>query len=213
MLKKAGYDTALIGKWDLAGKEGTGIPGQHGFDYSFGYQHSSLAHNYYPDFLWRNGQKLMLEGNKNGQGTQYAHDLFTSEALLYIKKYIEQDKKNPFFLYLAYTIPHAELAVPADSLKPYLGKFKEKAYRGPKSKQWQPGRYQAQQTPKAVFAAMISRLDRDIGQLLAKLKVSDLDKETIVFFVSDNGPHREGGIHPNDFQSAGPLRGMKRGLI
>jgi len=208
VLKQAGYDTALIGKWDLAGPDGTAIPNLHGFDYSFGYQHSSRAHNYYPEYLWRNGQKVMLEGNQNGQGTQYSHDMFTREALAYI----ERERNRPFFLYLAYTIPHAELAVPEDSEKPYLGKFREEPYTKKASWQWKPGSYSPQENPKAAFAGMISRMDRDVGRLLTKLEEVGLDRDTLVMFASDNGPHKEGGAKPTFFSSSGPLRGIKRDL-
>ena len=197
------------GAWAaLAGPDGAGIPNRHGFDYSFGYLHSSLAHNYYPDFLWRNGKKVVLEGNQNGQGTQYTHDLFTEEALAYIEK----ERNHPFFLYLAYTIPHAELAVPEDSMKPYLGKFPEEAFKSPEFWEWKPGRYYPQENPKAAFAGMITRMDRDVGQLLTKLKELGIDQNTLVMFASDNGAHREGGADPSFFGGSGPLRGIERDL-
>lgn len=206
VLKEAGYSTAVIGKWDMAGPDAVGIPNRHGFDYSFGFLHSSHAHNHYPDYLWRNGQKVILEGNRNGQGDQYAHDLFTEEALAYI----ERERDRPFFLYLAYTLPHAELAVPEDSQNSYLGKFPEEPFA--QKRQWSPGVYNAQENPKAAFAGMISRLDRDVGRLLEKLEDLGLDRDTLVMFTSDNGPHREGGADPYFFNGSGPLRGIKRDL-
>lgn len=207
VLKEAGYSTAVIGKWDMAGPDAVGIPNRHGFDYSFGYLHSSHAHNHYPEHLWRNGQKVMLEGNQNGQGDQYSHDLFTQEALAYI----ERERNRPFFLYLAYTLPHAELTVPQESMQPYLGKFPEKPFRS-QAKQWSPGVYSPQENPNAAFAGMVSHLDRDVGQLLAKLEALGLDRDTLVMFASDNGPHREGGADPYFFNGSGPLRGIKRDL-
>ncbi len=206
VLEQAGYSTAVIGKWDMAGPDAEGIPNHHGFDYSFGFLHSSHAHNHYPDYLWRNGQKVVLEGNRNGQGDQYSHDLFTEEAL----EYIERERDRPFFLYLAYTLPHAELTVPEDSQNFYLGKFPEKPFE--QKQQWSPGVYNTQETPKAAFAGMISRLDRDVGRLLAKLEGLGLDRDTLVIFTSDNGPHREGGADPYFFNGSGPLRGIKRDL-
>ncbi len=206
VLEQAGYSTAVIGKWDMAGPDAEGIPNHHGFDYSFGFLHSSHAHNHYPDYLWRNGQKVVLEGNRNGQGDQYSHDLFTEEAL----EYIERERDRPFFLYLAYTLPHAELTVPEDSQNSYLGKFPEKPFE--QKQQWSPGVYNTQETPKAAFAGMISRLDRDVGRLLAKLEGLGLDRDTLVIFTSDNGPHREGGADPYFFNGSGPLRGIKRDL-
>ena len=202
----AGYSTAVIGKWDMAGPDAVGIPNRHGFDYSFGFLHSSHAHNHYPDYLWRNGQKVVLEGNRNGQSDQYTHDLFTEEALAYI----ERERNRPFFLYLAYTLPHAELAVPEDSQNSYLGKFSEEPFE--QKRKWSSGVYNAQENPKAAFAGMVSRLDRDVGRLLDKLEDLGLDRDTLVMFTSDNGPHREGGADPYCFNGSGPLRGIKRDL-
>jgi arylsulfatase A len=207
VLKQAGYATAIIGKWDMAGPNAKGIPNLHGFDYSFGYLHSSRAHNHYPDYLWRNGQMVLLQGNRNGQGAQYSHDLFTREAM----EYVDRSKDRPFFLYLAYTLPHAELATPEDSLKPYIGKFPEKPYKG-KKPPWKPGKYSAQENPKAAFSGMISRMDRDVGSLLTKLKELGLGRNTLVIFTSDKGAHQEGGAAPSFFNSSGPLRGIKRDL-
>jgi arylsulfatase A len=208
VLKQAGYATAIIEKWDMAGPDAKGIPNQHGFDYSFGYLHSSRAHNHYPDYLWRVGKKVLLEDNQNGQGTQYSHDLFTLEALTYL----EQERSRPFFLHLAFTLPHAELGVPEDSLKPYLGKFPERPFVKKASGQWRPGRYSDQEKPKAAFAGMISRMDRDVGRLLTKLEEVGIDRDTLVIFTSDNGAHQEGGAAPYFFGSSGPLRGLKRDL-
>lgn len=200
LLKKARYTTGLIGKWGLGEADSTGIPRKKGFDYFFGYLNQAHAHTYYPSYLWRNEEKVELESNVAGQKGTYSHDLLTDEAL----QFVERNRRQPFFLYLAYTIPHAELAVPEDSLKQYEGKFPEKPFEG--------GHYAAQKTPRAAFAAMVSRMDRDIGQLFDKLKEFGIDENTIVFFSSDNGPHKEGGADPDFFNSAGPLRGIKRDL-
>jgi arylsulfatase A-like enzyme len=201
LLQSAGYRTGIIGKWD-GGREGTtGIPSRQGFDYSFGYLGQVPAHNYYPDFLWRNQDKVPIAGNVVERGVatkraQYSQDLLTQEALTFL----ERERDKPFFLYLAYTIPHANnergqidgngMEVPDD--KPYS------------SQPWP----QAQKN----HAAMITRLDADVGRVLAKLKELGLDETTVVFFSSDNGPHKEGGADPAFFQSAGPLRGHKRDL-
>ena len=200
ILKRAAYTTGIVGKWGLGGPGTTGIPNKQGFDYFFGYLDQIRAHTYYPDYLWRNEEKVYLEGNRDGQRGTYSHDLITEEAL----EFVDRNRQKPFFLYLAYTIPHAELAVPADSLKQYKGKFPEEQFEG--------GNYRAQKTPRAAFAAMVSRMDRDIGRLFAKLKQLRIDENTIVFFTSDNGPHHEGGAGPNFFNSSGPLRGIKRDL-
>jgi arylsulfatase A-like enzyme len=201
VLKGAGYATALIGKWGL-GEPGTaGVPNRKGFDFFFGYLNQVHAHNYYPDYLWKNEQKFPLAGNvvKENVATeraQYSQDLFTQEAL----SFVERQRTKPFFLYLAYTIPHANnergkvegngMEVPSDA--PYSGM------------PWP-------QTEKN-HAAMITRLDADIGRLATRLQELHLDEETVVFFSSDNGPHKEGGADPQFFQSSGPLRGYKRDL-
>ena len=207
IMKQAGYTTALIGKWGLGGPGTTGIPTKQGFDYFFGYLCQRHAHNYYPEFLFRNEERVPLPGNKtapewtdrgDGAGVavkrgQYTHDLMAAEALAYV----ERNKAKPFFLYLALTIPHAnneagEKGMEVPSQEPYADEKWGEPQRG--------------------HAAMITRMDRDIGRLLAKLKELAIDDTTLVFFTSDNGPHAEGGANPNFFKSAGPLRGYKRAL-
>jgi len=205
-LKPAGYRTGLFGKWGLGVKTTTGEPGKKGFDEWFGYLNQGHAHFYYPEFLWKNGEKVVFEGNKNGKRQQYAHDLITEETLNFVKN----NKDNPFFVYLAYTIPHAELLVPEDSMNEYEGQFKETAYVNNGSGGM--GGYASQDKPKAAFAGMVSRMDRDIGKLMELLKELGIDDDTIVMFSSDNGPHLEGGAEPDFFDSNGPLRGYKRDL-
>jgi len=201
VLKRAGYTTALIGKWGLGEPGTSGVPNRKGFDTFFGYLNQVHAHNYYPDYLWRNEERIKIDGNvvKNGvalKRAQYAPDLFTSEAL----RFVEQKKDKPFFLYLAYITPHANnergimegngLEVPSDA--PYS------------DRPWP-------QVEKN-YAAMVTRMDADVGRLMAQLKKFGLDDNTIVFFSSDNGPHKEGGHDPRFFQSGGPLTGIKRDL-
>ena len=204
LLKKAGYATALIGKWGLGGPDSSGIPNKQGFDYFFGYLCQRHAHNYYPEFLFRNTQRVPLEGNQvasprpDGAGVavrrqQYSHDLCAEEALAFVEK----NADGPFFLYLALTIPHANneagnkgMEVP--SLDPYA------------DEDWPQ--------PQKGHAAMITRMDRDVGRLLDKLEELDVDQNTLVLFTSDNGPHREGGNDPDFNDSNGPLRGIKRDL-
>ncbi len=203
VLKKAGYTTGLIGKWGL-GEPGTqGIPNKKGFDYFFGYLNQNHAHFYYPEYLWRNEEKIFYPENKNKKRVTYSHDLFVNEALAFIDK----NKNTPFFLYLALTIPHAELLVPEDSLNEYKGKFPEdKPFGG------EPGGYAAQDYPRAAYAAMITRMDRDVGRLMNKLEELGIDDDTIVFFTSDNGPSDEAGSDPEFFGSTGSLRGGKTNL-
>ena len=207
LLKEAGYNTGIIGKWGLGEPDSTGIPNRQGFDYWFGYLNQRHAHNYYPEYLWRNEEKVELKNEVNhviggrdrtpgGVATkrmEYSHDLFAEEAL----GFVEEKKDNPFFLYLALTIPHANneagnkgMEVP--SLEPYT------------DKDWPE--------PQKGHAAMITRMDGDVGRLMAKLKELGLDKNTLVMFTSDNGPHKEGGADPTFFNSSGPLQAYKRAL-
>jgi arylsulfatase A len=194
ILKQAGYSTGCIGKWGLGGPKTEGQPNKQGFDHFFGYLGQMPAHFYYPEHLWRNSEKVLLDGKT------YSHDLIAKEAI----DFIRQNHERPFFLYLAFTIPHAELAVPEDSMKPYKGKFDEKEYIGQ--------HYGNQKTPKAAFAGMVSRMDRDVGRIMGLLRELGIDNNTIVMFSSDNGPHKEGGAEPQYFKSSGPLRGIKRDL-
>ena len=211
LLKKAGYRTACVGKWGLGEARSSGAPNKQGFDYFYGYLNQLRAHNYYPSYLWRNNSRVHLDneverssstynGETATKRVQYSHDLFSEEAMDFVKR----NRQKPFFLYLAYTIPHASLEVPADSMEQYKGKFPEQPY--PDS------HYRGQKTPLAAYAAMVSRMDRDIGKLLALLKQLGLDEDTLVMFSSDNGPHKEGGNDPDFFGSNGPLKGYKRDL-
>jgi len=204
LLKEAGYTTGIIGKWGLGEASSTGIPNKQGFDYWFGYLNQRHAHNYYPEFLWRNEEKVLIEGNKlpapepGGWGRSveraiYSHDLFAQEAL----SFVERNREKTFFLYLAFTIPHAnneagQNGMEVPSLEPYA------------DKNWP--------NPQKGHAAMITRMDSDIGRLFGKLKEIGLEQNTLVMFSSDNGPHKEGGGEPTFFRNSGPLRGYKRDL-
>jgi arylsulfatase A-like enzyme len=200
LLQTAGYVTGVIGKWGLGAPGSEGVPNKQGFDYFFGYNCQREAHFFYPTHLWRNDKKITIKENENGRKTIYSHDLLTKDALRFIGK----NKDRPFFLYLPYTIPHAELAVPDDSLIEYRDQFPEIPY---------PGKhYGAQDVPHAAYAAMVSRLDRDVGRILSLLQELKIDENTIVLFSSDNGPHEEGGNDPEFFNSNGPFRGIKRDL-
>src|SRR5215470_13386084 len=185
VLKSAQYKTALIGKWGLGEAETTGVPNRQGFDYFFGYLNQRHAHNYYPTFLWRDEERIKLrnvvpEEDEEGSGVStnrvdYSHDLIAEESL----KFIERNSGGPFFLYLAFTIPHANNEAKNKGMEvPDLGEFA--------TEDW-PDQEKAK-------AAMITRMDRDVGRLTASLKKLGIDDNTLVFFTSDNGPHREGGI-------------------
>jgi arylsulfatase A len=208
-LRDAGYRTAVVGKWGL-GKPGTGgDPNKKGFDYAFGFLDHRHAHRQFTDHLYRNGEMYHTDLEHD-----YVNDLFTREAL----GFIDARDTKPFFLYLNYTVPHAELRVPEDSLAPMRGRFPETPFvnKAADAKPTGPDDislgYRSQETPKAAFAAMIVRMDRDIGTIAARLRALGIDRNTLLMFVSDNGPHQEGGGAPEFFKSSGGLRGIKRDL-
>ncbi|MFL6256275.1 MAG: arylsulfatase [Pyrinomonadaceae bacterium] len=192
VLKGAGYRTGIVGKWGLGEPGTTGVPGLQGFDYFYGYLNQNHAHDYYPEYLWRGDERVTL-----GRRT-YSHDLFTSEALGFIRRADER----PFFLYLAYTLPHAN-----NELTRKTGNGMEVPSDAPYSREpWTP--------QQRNYAAMVTRLDADVGKLFRLLKEMDIDSETVVIFTSDNGPQGpdEGGYDQTLFDSNGPFRGLKREL-
>jgi arylsulfatase A len=211
VLKTAGYRTAVIGKWGLGIPGSTGEPNKQGFDYSFGFLDHRHAHRQYTDHLWRDGKRIAVDVD-----SQYVNDLFTRESL----DWLDRADRRPFFLYLNYTVPHAELRVPESSLAEYRGKYPEKPYVNAAADARKTGSlpdgaslgYRSQPTPHAAFAAMITRMDRDIGRIVDHLHARGLDRNTLIMFISDNGPHQEGGGDPVFFKSNGGLRGIKRDL-
>ncbi len=211
ILKGAGYRTAIIGKWGLGQPGTSGMPGQQGFDLAFGFLDQRHAHRQFTDHLWRNGAQVPVNLE-----TDYANDLFTREA----GAFMAQADPRPFFVYLNYTVPHAEVRVPEDSMAPFRGKFEERPFSNPTADAQPSGSrpdgpslgYRSQPTPFAAFAGMITRLDRDVGRLADQLGAQGIDRRTLILFTSDNGPHKEGGADPAYFHSAGPLRGIKRDL-
>jgi arylsulfatase A len=209
VLRAAGYRTAVIGKWGLGRPGTTGEPAKKGFEHSFGFLDHRHAHRQFTTFLYRNGQTIATDPDKD-----YVNDLFTAETASFIEK---QDPR-PFFVYLNYTVPHAELRVPEDSLQPLKGRFPEKPFVNAKADALLSGPdhaslgYRSQPTPRAAFVAMITRMDRDIGRLTDLIGKRSIDRDTLIMFISDNGPHREGGADPEYFRSSGGLRGIKRDL-
>jgi arylsulfatase len=201
LLKSAGYRTAAIGKWGLGPWGSEGDPLTQGFDSFFGYNCQRHAHNHFPQYLYRNDKRIALEGSDGRDtGRQYSHDLFEKEALAVIGAKDER----PFFLYLAFTIPHLALQVPDDSLAEYKGKWEDPPYTGGKG-------YRPHAQPRAAYAAMITRMDRSVGRIVDRLDELGLSKNTLVLFTSDNGPtyNRTGGSDSEFFRSAGELRGLK----
>ena len=198
VLKQVGYRTAAIGKWGLGLADTSGAPTKQGFDYFFGYLDQSNAHSYYPEFLYRNEEKVTFPGNSRKR-SHYSHDLMTEEAL----RFIADNKEAPFFLYLAYTLPHTALDVPEDSIRPYRGRFTETTT------------YEKsgiiQTAPRAAYAGMVSRLDRGVGRILQHLQSSGINEDTLVMFSSDNGANPLPGVS-DFFDSNGIYRGHKRDL-
>ena len=207
-LSEAGYRTALIGKWGLGETGSTGQPDRKGFEYSFGYLSQTHAHRQFTDHLYRDAKRVDVPPG------EYSNDLFTRETM----SFIERSDNRPFFIYLNYTVPHAELRVPDDSMAPFKGKFPESPFVNAVADAKLTGPdepslgYRSQPAPHAAYAAMIARMDRDIGRIVDLLRTRGLDGRTLVVFTSDNGPHKEGGADPDFFNSSGGLRGIKRDM-
>lgn len=216
VLKGAGYATGAFGKWGLGYIESEGDPVNQGFDVFYGYNCQRMAHRYYPPYLWDNQKKDFLEGNDWTNTVTYAPDIVQDRTL----KFIEDNKDKPFFAYVPLIQPHAELIAPDDSI---LAKFRGRYEEPPFSKKTQnyasdygpdivKSKYCYQKEPKAVFAAMVYRIDVYVGQIVDKLEELGITENTIVMFASDNGPHNAGGANPEYFNSAAGMRGIKRDL-
>ena len=203
VLKSAGYATGLCGKWGLGSEGSMAVPTKKGFDYFYGYLDQHHAHNYYPAYLFRNEERVPLKNVVPGSGpfgsnvatvkAEYSHDLIANEAL----EFINRNREHPFFLYVAFTIPHANNENRPNGMEvPDYGTYADRNWPA---------------TQKGL-AAMISRMDADVGRIIARLKELGLSENTLVLFSSDNGPHHEGGNDPKFNHSSGPLRGTKRDL-
>ena len=202
LLKEQGYATGGFGKWGLGDIGTDGVPWKQGFDEFVGYLHQAHAHYYYPHYIYDNENELPLEGNEgDGRGT-FSHDVIAERTLAFIEK----NKDRPFFCYVPFTIPHAEYVVPDDEIYArFEGKFEEPDIPERTSR---PGRLIRPEQPHATLAAMITRLDRDVGRIMKLIADLGLDDNTIVFFTSDNGAAAANWT--DYFQSSGPLRGAKR---
>lgn len=210
MLKNAGYVTGAFGKWGLGYPASEGDPNNKGVDEFYGFNCQRMGHSYYPYYLWHNQEKVMLKGNEGTQTNDYAPALIHEQAI----RFLEKNKDTTFFLYYPTIIPHAELVVPDSLMKRFRGKLEpEKPYKGVDSgKLFRVGGYASQKEPHAAFAAMVTLLDQQLGELITKLKELGIYDNTIIVFTSDNGPHKEGGADPDYFNSNGELRGYKRDL-
>ncbi|HEY1170364.1 MAG TPA: arylsulfatase [Verrucomicrobiae bacterium] len=223
LFQSAGYVTGGFGKWGLGGPGSSGEPLKQGFNRWFGYNCQGVAHNFYPTYLWDNDKTIDLknppfasndkltpaedpakaESYKRFQGTEYSADLIAEKA----RDFVRENQSRPFFLYWPTTVPHVALQVPDDSLKEYLGKWEDAPYVGGKG-------YTPHFKPKAAYAAMITRMDREIGAMIKLITELGLDENTIFVFTSDNGPltgtHQ--GLAGTDgafFNSSGGLRDGK----
>ena len=206
VLQQHGYTTGIFGKWGLGYPGSSGTPLKKGFSNFFGYNCQSLAHNYYPDHLWNNDEKVDLPGNHlnsgsatstETRGTTLTDSIYSADLIhQHARQFLRQQKTKPFFLFLTYTLPHAQLEGPHDSIyQHYLAQFPESGAH-----------------PHANFAAMVTRLDAYVGEILQQVHEQGLENNTLILFTSDNGPHREDGGDPGFFNSSGGLRGIKRDL-
>ncbi len=210
LVKQAGYTTGIIGKWGMGVENTSGFPLDQGFDFFYGYLDQVLAHNYYPEYLWRNREIEYMDnevkyldstawhdglGSYSTKQEDYSHDLFTKEAL----GFIQRNKETPFYLYLAYTIPHNNGEAPSGQKMevPGYGQYKEKDWA----------------SDTMGYAAMVTRMDKDVGKLVKLVDKLGLGENTLIIFTSDNGPMQaEIHGHTGLFNSNGPLRGAKRDL-
>ena len=195
VLKQAGYRTGGIGKWSLGNPGSWGVPNYQGFDYYFGNLDQDQAQAYYPDYVWENEQVINIKGNRGGKREVYNQDLFTEKAL----GFIEENRQRPFFLYLPYTLPHRsefDKDTPESLITPSDAPYTDRAWP---------------QVEKN-YAAMVTRLDADVGRIMEHLKKLGIDDNTLVMFSSDNGPSAEALHAPDFFDSNGPMRGVKREL-
>jgi len=202
LLKQVGYQTGMVGKSCVTGNT-TDAQAPHiaGFDYFWGTLSHRTAHYHYPKRVFSQGNVVPIEGNNGKTGSVYIQDSYTEKSL----EFIEQSKDAPFFLLLSYSVPHATVQAPPEAVQPFIGKFQDEvSYKG--------GHYLACEHVKATHAAMVTRMDQQVGQVIAKLKELGLEENTLICFTSDNGSHKEGGYHYEMLQSNGVLRGGKRDL-
>lgn len=210
LFKEAGYRTGAFGKWGLGQPGSVGDPNNQSVDEFFGYNCQLLAHNYYPSHLWHNQTRIELPDNNNGAFGTYSQDLIQEHTI----NFIRENKDEPFFLFVPTVVPHAELIVPEDSIiQYYRGKYPETPHKGTDSgPAFRKGGYMSQEYPNAMYAAMVTRLDNYVGEIVAELKKQGVYENTLIVFTSDNGPHQEGGNNPDFFNSNGVFRGYKRDL-
>ncbi len=215
ILQGQGYKTGLVGKWGLGAPLSEGIPNNLGFDYFYGYNCQRQAHNLYPPHMWENKTKVKLNNEVVVPGTKldsladpnspesyarytqpdFAPDLMHEKAL----SFVEENKEGPFFLYYASPLPHLPIQAPKEIVDQYREEFGDEApYDGSRG-------YFPNQFPRATYAAMITRLDQHVGELVAKLEELGLRENTLIVFTSDNGPTFTGGVDFDYFESSAPF--------
>src|SRR5690606_2634505 len=209
-LQQNGYVTGAFGKWGLGMVGTSGDPNLKGFDTFYGYNCQRQSHRYYPTHLWHNDNRVILAGNNLTDKVHYAPTLIQEQTL----KFIDDNKEKPFFLFVPTVLPHAELAGPDDEyFEMYENAFVETPHKG---QDYGPnatiGGYASVDKPRATFAAMVTRMDAYVGQIINKLDELGLRENTIILFTSDNGAHREGGADPDFFNSTAGFKGVKRSL-
>jgi arylsulfatase A-like enzyme len=210
VLKHAGYDTALFGKYSIGSQMGVTDPLAMGFDTWYGMYSILEGHRQYPSILWRDGKKIRITANEGGRKGAYAQELFAQEAIAYIG----QEHDQPFFVMLAFSSPHAELGAPEKYVTPYENQFAEPPYTG-MSTGTPADKYawyypEPVDNPHATLAAMVTALDDYVGQIVTTLEKKGIADNTLIIFTSDNGPHDEGGGDPTFFKASQPYKGMKR---
>ena len=210
IMKEQGYQTGAFGKWGLGMVGTTGEPNQKGFDEFFGYNCQRQSHRYYPRHLWHNQTRIELTGNELRHQKIYAPALIQEKTLAFI----DNNKDKPFLLFVPTVLPHAELTGPKDEFYvKYENAFQETPHKG---NDYGPtasiAGYASVAKPRATYAAMVSRMDHYVGQILDKIETLGLTENTIILFSSDNGAHQEGGADPDFFQSISGFKGYKRDL-
>lgn len=219
VLKTRGYATACVGKWGLGNMESVGSPLRQGFDHFYGYNCQRHAHSYYPSYLWNDtaritinngvdiaGHQRLPKGSDPNKpesynrfiGKEFSPDLMNADAL----RWMRENKGRPFFLYYATPLPHVALQAPENEVAVYRDKFDDKPYLG-------GGGYLPNRYPRATYAAMVSCIDRYVGDIMAEVKRLGLDDNTVIMFCSDNGPTFNGGTQSAYFNSAQGRRGLK----
>ena len=208
LLQQIGYATAAFGKWGLGFIDNSGDPNKKGFDKFYGYNCQSLAHDYFPPYIWDNHDKVDLSTNRTNDSI-YSASLIHYKAIEYIK---QQSSSQPFFIYLPYTLPHGDVIGPHDELYSYyIKKFDEQPLTG-NDLRTRAHNMIPEPSPHAQFAAMIGRLDKYIGEIVKIVEERGLAENTLIIFTSDNGPHKENGGDPEFFNSNGIYKGIKRDL-